>query len=375
VRRYRFVFVIEQGLGHTVHGMNIESSLLDEVDIDATILPIRPVETTAVKQLPMANNWSLQMSRRARSGLRTAMEAHQVDCVFIHTQVAALFAREIMRRVPTVVSLDATPVNFDSVGEAYGHGRQSALLEYMKLWVNRRALAGAGAIVTWSQWAADSVTHHYGVPANLVHPIYPGVQLSRFSPRSSAHRGPVRLLFVGGDFERKGGPDLLAAAAGLGESVELDIATSSPSEVVPPRGLTVRVHRNVKPNSAEMIDLYGCADIFVLPSRGDCTPLVIAEAMASGLPIVAARVGAIPDMVRHGHSGLLVDPARPEELAEALRMLVHDPQCRSEMGEAGRRMAEAEHDTKLNCERIFALMRSLTSSPPPPYTRPQLAVA
>jgi glycosyltransferase involved in cell wall biosynthesis len=174
----------------------------------------------------------------------------------------------------------------------------------------------------------------------------------------------VRLLFVGADFVRKGGPDLIAAAAELGETVELDIVTSSPSEISLPPGVPIRVHLDVKPNSAQMSDLYGRADVFVLPTRGDCSALVITEAMASGLPVVATSVGAIPGVVRHGYNGLLVPPCRPDELTRALRHLVDDAESRQEMGLAGRRVAEAEHDTKANWQRIFALLRSLTLPPP-----------
>jgi glycosyltransferase involved in cell wall biosynthesis len=373
VKRYHFAFVLEQALGHTVHGLNLESSLLDEGDIDGLILRIRPGETPGVKPLRWVNNWSLQMSWETRAALRAAIESRPVDCVFIHTQVAALFATNIMRDVPTVVSLDATPINFDSVGDAYGHRRQSPPLEHIKFLINRRPLMGAKAIVTWSQWAANSVIRDYNVPANRVHHIYPGVQLARFSPRPRTHSGPVRLLFVGGDFARKGGPDLLAAAAALGDSVELDIATSSASKVDLPPGVKVRVHRDVTPNSARMSDLYRRADIFVLPTRGDSNSLVIAEAMASGLPVVAATVGAIPDMVSHGYSGLLVPPSRPDRLARALLELVDDPQKRRDMGSAGRRMAEIEHDTKANCQRIFDLMRALTATSERIATGPEIS--
>jgi glycosyltransferase involved in cell wall biosynthesis len=365
VKRYHFAFVIEQGLGHIVHGMNLESSLLDEVDIDATLLRVRPGETPGVKSLPWVDNWSVQMSWEARSALRAVMQSRRVDCVFIHTQVAALFARDIMRNVPTVVSLDATPVNFDSVGEAYGHRRQLALFERTKFLINRRALAGASAIVTWSKWAADSVTRDYRIPSDRVHHIYPGVQLSRFAPHATDHSGPVRLLFVGADFVRKGGSDLIEAAAALGESVELDIVTSSASQVILSPGTTIRIHHDVKPNSALMSDLYNRADVFVLPTHGDCSALVITEAMASGLPVVATSVGAIPDVVKHGYNGLLVPPRRTNELTRALSHLVDDPESRRELGLAGRRVAEREHDTKANCQQIFALMRSLTRCPQP----------
>ena len=354
---FRFVFVLEQGLGHTVHSLNIESALAAEPDIDATLLKVRPGETPGVRPLPLVRNWSVQTSWAARRALRQDLGRRPADCVFIHTQVAALFLRAAMRRVPTVISLDATPLNFDSQAEAYGHRQQARPVEWAKLRVNRRALAGAAATVTWSQWAADSLVNDYGMAPDRVHPIYPGVQLSRFRPRAAGHDGPLRLLFVGGDFIRKGGLDLLEAVRSLGGAIEVDIVTSSPGQVPTHPGAGVSVYSGVDPNSAAMADLYGRADVFVLPTRGDCTPLVIAEAMASGLAIVSTTVGSIPDMVSDGRNGILVPPADPRALAAALASLARDRRRLQEMGALSRRLAEAEHDSVANCRRIFQLMR------------------
>ncbi|MGH9104657.1 MAG: glycosyltransferase family 4 protein [Acidimicrobiales bacterium] len=361
--RLHFVFVLEQGIGHTVHSMNIESALEAEPDLDATVIRLGPVATSGVRPLPLVNNWSAQMSWAARRALRGALSQSPIDCALIHTQVAALFSRKVMRAIPTVVSLDATPLNFDSVGGAYGHHRQPGGIEAMKRHLTRRSLADSAAIVTWSQWAANSVVQDYRVPPEKVHAIYPGVQLSRFAPRRERHADPVRLLFVGGDFDRKGGPDLLDAVSSLGFPVKLDIVTSTPLPNTLSAAGNVRVHRNVQPNSREMVDLYGRADIFVLPTRGDCTPLVIAEAMASGLPVVATAIGSIPDMLRDGVNGLLVQPGRPDMLCAALRRLVAQPALRRRMESAARKLAEAEHDTLVNCRRIFDLMRYAANTP------------
>src|SRR5271156_1502621 len=128
--RHNFVFVIEQGLGHVVHGMNLTRVLEDEPDIGATILWVRPGETPGVDPLPFLTNWSIQTSWATRCSLRARLRVGPTDAVFIHTQVAALFARSIMRDFPTLVSLDATPVNFDTMAEAYGHSRQAPPLEW-----------------------------------------------------------------------------------------------------------------------------------------------------------------------------------------------------------------------------------------------------
>ena len=83
-----------------------------------------------------------------------------------------------MRRVPTVVSLDATPVNFDRVGSAYSHSVSNPAFEAAKRAVNRRTFGAAAGIVTWCRWAADSLREDYGVPGEKIRVIPPGVDVS-----------------------------------------------------------------------------------------------------------------------------------------------------------------------------------------------------
>jgi glycosyltransferase involved in cell wall biosynthesis len=99
----------------------------------------------------------------------------------------------------------------------------------------------------------------------------------------------------------------------------------------------------------------GSASIYVLPSHSEGQPIGILEAMASGLPVVATRVGGIPDVVREGVDGLLVDPGRPEELADSLASLIASPDLRSRMGESGRRRAEDRYDVARLSERLGEL--------------------
>jgi glycosyltransferase involved in cell wall biosynthesis len=81
-------------------------------------------------------------------------------------------------------------------------------------------------------------------------------------------------------------------------------------------------------------------DIFVAPSRSDAFPIVVLEAMAAGLPVVATRVGGLPEQVAPG-TGLLVPPDDPGALADAVATLVERAELRAELGEAGRRSVQA----------------------------------
>jgi glycosyltransferase involved in cell wall biosynthesis len=91
-------------------------------------------------------------------------------------------------------------------------------------------------------------------------------------------------------------------------------------------------------------ELLAGADVFVLPSRSEGHPVSVLEAMAAGVPVVASRVGGIPEQVEDGVTGLLVEPGDPEALAAALGRLAADPALRRRLGVAGRRRAEKAFD-------------------------------
>jgi glycosyltransferase involved in cell wall biosynthesis len=357
--RREFVFVFEQALGHVVHGTNLERRLAREPDISATVIRVKHADSRLVSRLPIVRSWSFEASWATRSALKNRLDNGRADAVFIHTQASALLAAGVIRSVPTIISMDATPMNYDSVGSSYGHIRQGPALEWMKRRVNRHAMTTANAIVTWSHWAADSVVRDYGISSRKVHVIRPGVNLQRFRPGSgNPGRGAVRILFVGVDFARKGGEDLLEAMRDLGDVAELDIITMSPPPYIA-SDLPVRVHLGLSHDSPKLYDLYQSADVFVLPSRSECYGLVICEALASGLPVVACNVGAVPELVIDGHNGLLVPPGAVGDLAQALRELALNPDLRATMGARGLAMALEEHDADHNARKVFELMRQL----------------
>jgi glycosyltransferase involved in cell wall biosynthesis len=90
-----------------------------------------------------------------------------------------------------------------------------------------------------------------------------------------------------------------------------------------------------------IVDYYGAADVVVQPSLSDAFPGPILEAMASGLPVVATRVGGIPESVEHEKTGLLVEPGDPQALARAILRLLTDDSLRRAMGKAARQRAVA----------------------------------
>ena len=102
--------------------------------------------------------------------------------------------------------------------------------------------------------------------------------------------------------------------------------------------------------------LFAAADVVCQVSRWEeAFGYVIAEALASGRPVIGTRVGAIPELVRHGQTGYLVERRNPPELAARILELLANPELRRRMGEAGRRLALQEFDQQTNVARLIDL--------------------
>jgi glycosyltransferase involved in cell wall biosynthesis len=175
--------------------------------------------------------------------------------------------------------------------------------------------------------------------------------------RGAREPGPLRVLFVGGDFRRKGGDLLIKVAQSLRGQVELHLVTSA--DVASGDG--VRVYKGLKPLSPELIDCYRRADVFALPTRGDCLAVVLGEAMASSLPIITTRVGAHAEAVEDGHSGFLIDMDDEGALRDRLQRLSADPELARRLGKRSREVGEERFNMQRNAEQIAELLRGLAA--------------
>jgi len=186
-------------------------------------------------------------------------------------------------------------------------------------------------VFTWSEFTRQSVINDYGVAAERVVNAGSGANLSKASLENKPYDTQVA-LFVGKEFNRKGGQTLLKAW----EEVHRQLPNAQLWIVGPPfpTGVFqpgVKWFGSIK-NRSKLEQLYNQASIFVLPSLFDPSPLVLKEAMGLGVPCVSTTQCAAPEFIISGETGLLVPPGDAPALAEAMTSLLKSPQLARKMG-------------------------------------------
>jgi glycosyltransferase involved in cell wall biosynthesis len=200
--------------------------------------------------------------------------------------------------------------------------------------VERRLLPSAGRVIVTSPHSATDVAA-YHVPEARIGVVLPGTDAA---PVARGSGGPgLALLCVASLTPRKGHLDLLEALAELMDldwrltcvgSLDRDPQTAQAVEAAIARlGLDARVTLVGEQDEAGLAPLYDRADLFVLASYHEGYGMVLAEALARGLPIVATKAGAIPGTVPPS-AGMLVEPGDPAAFAGALRQIMTEPALR-----------------------------------------------
>ena len=213
------------------------------------------------------------------------------------------------------------------------------------------------AMVAVSKSVRRHVAERLQVDKARIELVSNGVEVRHFQgvDREQARRafnvdpGQITVGLVGRICEQKGQEDLVEAALDLCQTNRRALFLMAGT--IEDRGLKDRLVQRIEGagrahqirfigHVIDMPTLYAAIDMLVAPSRWEGFGLMLIEAMAAGLPVVASRVGAIPEVVSEGETALLVPPHHPDALAAALADLMRHPERRAQLGQAGQRRAE-----------------------------------
>ena len=284
-------------------------------------------------------------------GLAMAHDPVDADVAHAHTwyaDMAGVWVRTL-HRIPLVVTLHSMeplrPWKADQLGSGY----------LLSSWIEKTAVETADRVIAVSAKMREDILAHFDTDPARVVVIHNGTDPSRFhrvDGREHLDRLGIKepyVLFVGRITDQKGIFHLLDAAKKLPAGVQVVLCASAPDtpEIEERLRRAVPEHPNVK-WIYEMVpldvvrQLYSHAAVFACPSVYEPFGLINLEAMACETPVVASGVGGILEVVVEGETGYLVPPARPDDLAAALRRMLDDPAHARAMGRAGRKRVEEQ---------------------------------
>lgn len=366
---YQIGFVMDQIAGHITNYRNLRSIAAKDTDINADWHEIYYLKQGgAFERLraiaPFIPNYFTGVGRGSWEVHKALRGYRNYQALFTNVSVGVFFS-SVYSRIPTMIDFDSTPMQIDNMS-AYTSTPDPAPIAKLKWNLTRKMYQSAALLQVWSRWVKQSAVADYGIdPAKIViNP--PGVNLDYWRPGASrttaSGEQPLKVLFVGGDFRRKGGELLLEwYRTQRPEEVELHVVTRE--EVATQPG--VHVYHGVQPNSEQLIALYQNSDLFVLPSLGECFGIATVEAMAAGLPVIASDVGGTADIIEPSRNGYIVPGRDVRALSQAIDGILGDGSRRESMGVQSRQLAEERFNLRTNASRTLANLKQLAEHRPP----------
>ena len=311
------------------------------------------------------------------------------DIVHSHDRRAGLFARVVgrLRNAGVVHTLHGLPesvhvrplgiaqtgatstadrsgaiaaVRGGATGEAIAAMARPPLADRLRMVAEAR-LASLGTVVVPSRAVADWLVTR-GVAAHRVEVIGHWIDVRRQSPRT---RDGVLVVGVAAQLEPWKGIDILIdACAAMGQPVRLEVfGDGSQRRVLEQRAAQRRVDAHFHGEVADVRERLAGIDVLASPSRVENLPFAVLEGMAHALPVVATRVGGVPELVVDGETGLLVEPGDATALAAALDRLACAPALADAIGRAGAARASRFYNEAQILPRFLSLYRRLLDAP------------
>jgi glycosyltransferase involved in cell wall biosynthesis len=289
----------------------------------------------------------------------------EASCDLIFSPVASAEVSFLETATPIIFLSDATPKIYN---EHYQLNLSSEKLEFLNQ-QELNVVAKSKKLVYSSQWAANSALQDYHAAASKIEVIPFGANIDNAPSvkdiflKCQASR--CRLLFVGKDWQRKGGNiafQTLLSVLNKGLDAELVIIGCTPPADIQHEKLTIipYLDKNIPQQREQLNQLFLESHFFIFPTRADCSPIVICEANAFGLPVLTTDVGGIPTIIKEGKNGYMLPlSASSDHYAD----LVVKNFSNKSIYEQLVKTAREEYDTRLNwdkwAENIHQVMLNL----------------
>lgn len=356
----RVLFVGSTYAGHRTRFENLQDHIKDVAHFDATFVEISGWQEGGRLERLSVVPQGIKGRGRSAWEARSLARMPRPDVIWTSAADVAplyLWANAGPLHAPLIFDTDASYKQLNLMAPEYFNREPSKGLAFnVRARMEKVLLQRATVVTPWSRWARQGLIEA-GLPESRVRVIPPGVDLAKWMPPSSGRPIPglpLRLLFVGGNFARKGGDLLLEAVSGpLRGLVELDIVTRDSV----PRVSGVEVHR-AEANTPELKELYGRADVFVLPTRAECFGIASVEALASGLPVVVSDLGGARDIVDDGRNGWLIEPT-VDSLSSCILALASDTSELRRASVEARLVAEERFDAKRQHAQLVGIIQQV----------------
>lgn len=301
--------------------------------------------------------WRLTVSHHVRRQLDDLGARQPVDAVVVNTQSVALELADVAAKLPVFVCLDATFAQLARTRWFAPNVPSRFLLPLTSAVIRRRERTlfhAARRLLPWSQAAQRSLVGEYEIAPEKISLLPPSVEIPPRRPEAKARGTRPQLLFVGGDFRRKGGPLLLDCyRRHLAGGCDLHIVTET--KLAPEAG--VRVHRGVKHGSELWRELWRAADLFVFPSTLDTFGIVLIEALAFGVPVISADVGAAREVLDEGHAGTILFELSAASLRKSVEEFLSNPKAFKARIERGRQIVDRRYNLNTNAAQLAAWLK------------------
>ena len=357
--RTRVLFLSSTAQGFLTYERELRKRTEMRDDIDAVhiaLVPNRLMKLIGIR-IPGIGKWDYQpyrymrmWSARISSWFESVIDPARFDIVHVTTENNALALPAIAKKsgIPYSVYIDATTSQF--CGD-FGYNR---LTGAPVIAGERDIYANAAFVACMSEWARTSVIRDYSVDESRAVLVRSAVDLPKLGADRRTSDGLVKLVYVGNDWNRKGGGRILRwHQEHFADRAELHLIGRRIPAV---SGRNVIVHGPVDRDRL-MNEVLPSMDVFVLPTREDMTPWVIIEAQSMRLPVVSSRVGAISEMVVHGETGLLAHRDDDAMFIAHIQRLIDDAQLRQAMSAAARAHAEREFSPDRWYDALFERLK------------------